>query len=282
MSIVKNFGAVMKLLPYEDMALGMLRPFVLADIKPELVFAHTPEARMCWHYWRFSLSSSPQTSMFITPGRMSFVFVMDRTSGSLLGIFVVGDPPYMCSQLDKFVGWDIYTGVGASGRPVNLCKWARCNTILYMPRCLPVYDFGQVVGGKLMVLLASCLEVVRMLELRYSYKYALFLVNTLHGKSSQYSRLHDRGLVYGGVSSSGKGMYYQELRKKGVRFLKGEVSSLGKYKGYSLQDQTTYWLARWGVPRAERLGCQKVTFDHDQYRLSRLVLEGDVRPDAKR
>ena len=65
-------------------------------------------------------------------------------------------------------------------------RWNRSVPVL-MRRCLPLYEFGQMTGGKLLALLATSREVIRVTELRFSFPYVFFIIRTLHGKGIDVS-----------------------------------------------------------------------------------------------
>lgn len=276
MSRYQNLGLVKNLSRYEVAALSMLKPIDVATIDPVVIQASGKNIPL-WNYWRIALSSETQTSLKITQGRYQLYFVMDKTSGGLLGIFALGDAPECYPYLERQFDWEERRDM-KNGRPYNALKWTRYHTVLYMHRCLPVYEFGRLIGGKLLTLMATSKELVRALELRYSFFYSLFLVRTLHGKSSQYNRLHQRGLVEVGTDENGRGMLWQELRKNAIKFCKGEVENLGKAQNYSVKEQVDYWKERWFFPRAERLGVTRIEPNVDQYRVSNL---GSVLIDSE-
>lgn len=253
----------------EGTALKMLKPIDVATIDPVVIQAAGKTVPL-WHYWRTALSSSRQTSIKITQGRHNLYFVMDKTSGGLLGIFALGDAPEGYAYLDEQFGWDVREDISKSNRRYNAAKWTRCHTILYMHRCLPVYEFGELIGGKLLALIATSRELTRSLELRYSFLYSLFLVRTLEGKSSQYNRLNSRGLIDMGSDALGRGMLFMELRKNAKSYLRGELEAPGKSINNTFKEQVEYWRERWFLPRAERMGITTIVPDINRYRVSSL------------
>ncbi len=265
---VKNFYLMRKLTEVELPALSLLKPIDLANFDPMIKVATTPKEMALWQYWRCALSSEGQTGRAFTQGRYICCFLFDKVSGGLLGVFAVGDAPMQYPFLEKHLGWEEKNDLSKTNRKYNATKWAKLNSILYVHRCLPVYEFGQLTGGKLMTLMATSYEFVRMLELKYSYSYALFLIRTLHGKASQYNRLHDRKIVFIGDDPDHRGLYWMELRKKAIRYLKGDSPVLGRWNGFHLKDQVDYWKDRWGLPRAERQGITTLTFDKTPYQVS--------------
>ena len=116
---------------------------------------------------------------------------------------------------------------------------------------------------------------MRLFELRFSFQYAYFIIRTLHGKGSQYNRLHPRGIELVEVDAEGKGFYAMELRKKGLAHMR-TGSPTGGTAMFKLGDQVEYWKERWLKARLESTGNSLViTFDPDRYRLSNMM-------DAKR
>jgi hypothetical protein len=141
--------------------------------------------------------------------------------------------------------------------------------IVMLRRCLPVYEFGQMTGGKMLALAAASRDVIRLLELRYSYQYMLLGIRTLHGKGSQYNRLNARGIELIDIDDTGHGFYAMELRKRSVSFLRGETETPGRGATYPLGDQLDYWKERWLSARMASLATGSViSLDPGRYRLS--------------
>lgn len=268
MSRYQSLAMVKHLSSIEPAALSMLKPIDVATIDPVVIGAVGKNVKL-WHYWRIALSSETQNSMSITQGRYQLYFVMDKTSGGLLGIFALGDAPECYPYLERQFDWEERRDQ-KNGRPYNALKWSRFHSVLYMHRCLPVYEFGNLIGGKLLTLMATSRELVRGLELRYSFLYSLFLVRTLHGKSSQYNRLHPRGLVEVGSDELGRGMLWMEMRKNAIQYCKGELEAPGKPLTFTMKEQVDYWKTRWFLPRAERMGVTTIVPDINNYRVSNL------------
>ena len=278
MTLPSNFELMKHLTNVEVPALSKLKPIDLTNFDPVVVMAKTPANQKLWHYWRVALSSEGQGSMTITQGRYQLYFVMDSISGGLLGIFALGDPPMVYPYFEQQFGWHERTGT-KNGRAYNVEKWAKLNSILYIHRCLPVYEFGSMLGGKLITLMATSKELIRGLEIRYSFMFSLFLIRTLHGKSSQYNRLHPRGIVEVGVDEGGRGMMWMELRKNGLKYLHNEAPALGKPLTHTMKDQVEYWKTRWLAPRMESKGVTLVTPDPSKYMVSnRFSLLTDPQP----
>ena len=207
-----------KLTSVEPLALKMCTEIDLATCVPEVIVADKDHARDLFDYWRVVLSSEPQSPHFAGAGRSLALLIRDRTSGGFLGVVGLSDPPNHWTQLINHLGWKGQTDL----------RLANQHRIVMMRRCLPVYEFGQMTGGKLLALAATSREVIRLLELRYSFQYLFFGIRTLHGKGSQYNRLHQRGIELLDVDETDHGFYGMELRKKAVSFLKGETDAYGK------------------------------------------------------
>jgi len=254
----------------EVAALRMLKPIPVETIKPKMVIC-TPETLPYFHYWRLAISSAGQGTT-VSPGRGFQIMMIDETTGGLLGVVAVGDMPMNYPHLQKTLGWDYHgkANEGTDGRE-RYSKYI--NTVLMMTRCLPLYEFGDLLGGKLLTLGVMSKELVRMAELKYSFKYAIFVARTLHGAASQYNRL--RGLDLMGVDDTGRGLYLGELRKYGLRVLRGDKDKLGKLKVPSFEDQVDHWRERWFLPRCERMGVTTIEFDPERYRVSNFFGSGN-------
>ena len=189
----------------EEMALRMVVPIDLATMQPEIVEVRKGTLMQLHNYWRVVLSSEPQFTTFSGGGRSSALLIRDKVSGGFLGVVGLSDPPG-CIPMMKLFGWDVNDDA----------RLARQHQVTMMRRCLPIYEFGQMTGGKLLALMATSREIVRVMEMRFSFQYAMFVIRTLHGKGSQYNRLNQRGIELIEVDESGKGFYAMELRKKGV------------------------------------------------------------------
>jgi len=234
----------------EEAALGMVKPIDLAHCDPEILVCNKGLSRAVHDYWRVVLSSEPQGMAFSGGGREIALLIRDKMSGGFMGVVGLSDPPTHWTQLIDYLGWK---------ENVHL-RLSHQHRIFMMRRCLPLYEFGQMTGGKLLALVATSRELIRLLELRYSYQFLFLGIRTLHGKGSQYNRLQQRGI---------DGM---ELRKKAVSFLRGETDDYGKTYTYSISEQVTYWQERWLVTRMKSLNAGSViTPDLEKYRLSTML-----------
>ena len=245
----------------EEAALGMVKPIDLATMEPEVLECRNGQALQVFNYWRVVLSSEPQLPNFAGAGRSAALIVRDRTSGGFLGVVALSDPPNTSKPLMKLFGWDR----NEDGR------LARQHQVLMMRRCLPLYEFGQMTGGKMLALMATSQDVMRVMEMRFSFPYVFFVIRTLHGKGSQYNRLNQRGIELVEVDGEGKGFYAMELRKKGLAYMR-DGAPFGKTAMYSLGDQVAYWQTRWLKARMESTGKGSlITPDVERYRLSKML-----------
>lgn len=261
---------VASLCDYETQALSMCQPVDLMSFEPEIiVVGKDPTERALFDYWRVVLSSEPQSPHFAGAGRSLALLVRDRKSGGFLGVVGLSDPPNHWTQLIQHLGWDADDSL----------RLAHQHRIVMMRRCLPVYEFGRMTGGKLLSLLGTSRAVIRLLELRYSFQYLYFGIRTLHGKGSQYNRLHQRGISLINVDETNHGFYAMELRKKALPFLRGEVQSYGKASTFTVADQVDYWQQRWLPTRMESLKVSSViSLDPSRYRLSDQLMAKRMTP----
>lgn len=246
----------------EEIALSMCKEIDLLTMEPEIVLCSSGVDYEVFNYWRVVISSEPQTSSFCGGGRQAALLIRDKVSGGILGITAISDMRTKWQAVEDYLGWE--------GNPD--LREAHQHRILMLRRCLPVYEFGQMVGGKMLALSTLSQDFLRVLELRYSYQFLLFALFTLHGKSSQYNRLHTRGLDLLSVDDRGRGFYGMELRKKAVPFLRGEADAYGKTNAFTLSDQVEYWKDRWLKSRMTSLSVgSTIKPDPERYRLSNML-----------
>jgi hypothetical protein len=250
-----------KLTSVEPVALSLLKTMDLAAIEPEVLECRTGQLADVFDYWRVVLSSEPQQPSLAGAGRSSALVVRDKTSGGLLGLIALSDPPNTSKPMMRLFEWD----------KNDEMRLAHQHQVIMMRRCLPVYEFGGMVGGKLLALIATSQEVMRLYELRFSFQYVFFIIRTLHGKGSQYNRLHPRGIELIEVDDEGKGFYAMELRKKGLAHMR-TGSPVGGTAMHKLGDQVAYWKDRWLKSRLESTGFSPtIAFDPERYRLSNML-----------
>jgi hypothetical protein len=235
-----------------------------------LVHVTTLEQRNLWNYWRIVLSSAGQgvSARGIYRGHDWFMF--DKTSGSLLGLICYDDLDHQWQGLVNYVGgpfgedrkaMTLKSGVTRARKSGGDVEEAQAKLDDYLStatppadtqqcmqllkRCLPIAEFGSATGGKMLTLAAVCRELIEFNELKYSRPLALILIKTLHGRSSQYNRLHPRGLVMVKDDTMEAGAFYvQTLRKDACAFLRGDAP-IGEPITYTLAEQVAYWKERW-------------------------------------
>lgn len=191
--------------------------------------------------------------------------VIDKKTGGIMGIVAVSDLRTTWRIVLAHFGWHEYPDL----------KQDHQHQLLMLRRCLPLAEFGAMTGGKLLALLVTSRDIIRMLEIKYSYQFLYFGIFTLHARTSQYNRLQARGIDYVGVDERGRGFYGIELRKKGVEHMRGK-GAYGKPATFSFAEQLTYWKERWLSARMKSTGSGAIiTPDKERYRLSAMM-------DAKR
>lgn len=261
-----KWKVLVDLCSYEVGALSLLKPMVVADIDP-VIKKVTPSTAKYWEYWRYVLSSEVQSPV-VNMGRSNYYFLLDNTSGGILGVFALTDTPINNPFFTEKFGWGTADLPDAGANSINnRAKKKSLHTIVALRRCLPVYEFGQMTGGKMITLSAMSNELLRELELQYSFKMSILYARSVHGKSSQYNRLHANGLKLEGIDEKGAGFYMFEFRKQAYKYLSTDLPKLGKSKCNPFSKNVEEWKSRWLIPRAERLGCSKIEFDADRYKL---------------
>jgi len=245
----------------EPLALSMLKPIDLTQIEPEILECRTGPLADVFNYWRVVLSSEPQQPNFAGAGRSSALVIRDRKTEGLLGLVALSDPPNTSKPMMRLFEWDKNDDM----------RLAHQHQVIMMRRCLPLYEFGQMTGGKLLALAATSQEVMRLFELRFSFQYVYFIIRTLHGKGSQYNRLHQRGIELVEVDAEGKGFYAMELRKKGLGYMRASTP-FGGTSMYKLADQVDFWKTRWLTSRLQSTGRGPlITPEPEKYRLSNML-----------
>lgn len=241
---------------YEDVALGMLKPIDLLKMDPIIVEARPGTHRRLYDYWRVVISSKLQ---FTKPGvfRRQFTgFVMDRRTDGLLGVIGQTDLP-----LTQNRSW-IVECLGP--------RQDRYGGVLVQRRCLPIFELGQLTGGKLLYLLSTSREHLHSLEMEFTQLWGTIIVPTEERQSSQFNRLPGLDRAW---FSDDKSIYRQELRNGHTRFLAGEdVPWMTWERREAVTDAYGYWRARWLIPRAARLSLPTtITPDAEQYRLTKII-----------
>lgn len=246
-----------RLCDVEDTAVAMLGPLDVSKINPEIIICHSGPALKLFDYWRVVLSSETQAMTFTMVNRLA-ALVIDKTSGCLLGVLSLSMPQ----------GSPLQVRALCKGSAFLETHW---HEVLQLSRCIPTPFFGPYTGGKLLALIASSRDVVRVAELRYSLQFQFMMIRTLHGKGSQYNRLQERGIKLYDVDGDNRGLYGMELRKGALRYLAGEIEHPGKSAMFSYGEQVAHWKERWLPQRIEHVGTPIVVPDRNQYRLTNLI-----------
>lgn len=269
---IKDLKFIKEMMEVEAKALKMLKPVPVETLRPKVVLA-TPKTLPYFHYWRTVISSEPQNRR-VAKGRQSPYFMFDETSKGLLGVFLYTDSPPNDPFLEPYLGWDKHDIPKEKWKTANDIKNTRkrdlIHTLLLLRRCLPLYEFGDLTGGKCLTYAALSKELIRAIEIEYSFKVSLLQIKTLHGKASQYNRID--GLEYLGIDPVDKlGQYIFELRKNATAYLRGEKPDMGKFLVKPFAENMQFWRERWLLPRAERQGVTTIEFNPDNYRVSKLM-----------
>lgn len=279
----------------EEKALAMLRPFDVNAIQPVLVRAKTKMQRDIWNYWRIVISSANQGIFARGQYRGHDWFLIDRVSQGLLGVISLADLDHHWAGLYTFVGGPfgedrkamglrssitrlIKEGGDTTEKEAALVEYMTTHDrpadtnhcVQQLKRCLPIHEFGVLTGGKLLALASCCSELIQTAELNYSRPLALMVVKTLHGRTSQYNRLNQRGMVFIKDETLEAGAFYaQPLHRDWSDFLLGKVPNPGPLITYSFADQVAYWRERWLANRiVEHSDNGWVRPNVEKYRLS--------------
>ena len=129
----------------EPLALSFLKPIDLTKIEPEVHECRTGQLSDVFDYFRVVLSSEPQQPSFAGAGRSSPLVVLDKTSGGFLGVIALSDPPNTSKPMMRLFEWDKNDDM----------RLKHQHQVIMMRRCLPIYEFGGMVGGKLLALIAT-------------------------------------------------------------------------------------------------------------------------------
>lgn len=246
----------------EERCVSVLKPVNLHDFQPVLVKPkkNTFESLLC-EYFRMIISSEPQKAVISGIGRMSQWLLFDKVSGGLLGFTYMCDMNLPWEPFDKFIGAPV-GGASRGGKPTSM-------HVQQMKRCLPIWEFGPLTGGKLLALSMVSREAVQAIELAYSFELHLLIIKTLKGRSSQYNRLHQRGILEcPELSAPNKAAYYAPLREGWREYIAGERAEPGSYLTPTFQEQVRYWQDRWLVNRMDRTDNGWIRPDPKRYLLS--------------
>lgn len=129
----------------------------------------------------------------------------DKT-GRVLRSLVIDD----CSG--KWLGQLLIT----SDTPANKLRDAKYtydyNTWANLWGCVPVYQFGQCLGGKLLTIMATSQELRDLWHAKYGQEMKYMSILSIHGRPSQYDGLSFVQAL--GTSPTGKGVYLIDYSKE--------------------------------------------------------------------
>ena len=246
---------------------SVLKPIDMRNFHPVAVKVkkNTFESLLC-EYFRLMISSEPQKAIAKGTSRSMQWLFFDKVSGGLLGFSYMCDMNLPWGLFDDWVG----APIGGIGGPFK-GRHARDTAmhVQQLRRCLPIFEFGQMTGGKMMALAMVSTEVVEISELTYSFDIMVMLIKALHGRTSQYNRLHPRGIIQNPqLSAPDKACYSILLRENALPFLRKETTDPGKRLTYSYQKQIEYWKERWLPNRMDRTDNGIIRPDVSRYLLS--------------
>lgn len=222
----------------EPLALSLMRPFDLNNFEPVVRKVVTIQERNLFNYFRVVISSEDQNFRLKGIARGTEWMAFDKVSGAFLGLWATSDAALPYHPFSKWAGGKV--GVDCMGQGANTMQY-----VVALKRCLPHWDFGPLTGGKLIALLATSKEVLELHEMQYSLPLCAMVIKTQKGKSSQYNRLHPRGIEWQGEAPDGAGIYITQLRKNAKDFLLEKSTDPGKPMAYTMADQVDYWKSRW-------------------------------------
>lgn len=256
------YGWMKELSDIEPLAMSLVRPFNPFAIKPILRKVVTTQDRAIFNYFRVILSSADQNQSVQAMGRGAQWMLFDGESGCFLGLWAMTGTPTPWGFFSDWAGGK----VGISGADKNGSNTSEM--VQSIIRCIPLAEFGLLTGGKLLTLLATSSEVLRVYELQFSIMIMAVVIKTLHGKAAQYNRLHARGLEDCGLAPDGAGVYILQTHKNSKAVLTGASKDPGKKLTHGLAQQTDYWKDRWLVNRRDLLEDGMCRPDPMNYRLS--------------
>ena len=215
-----------------------------------------PHLSGVWNYFRNIISSEPQGGF--PAGRSSFWMVVDDATQAFLGVFGYTSFAQSWPHLENLLGWEGRKDLRLEHR----------KHVQFLARCLPSEPFGDLLGGKLLALIATSSNMLRLLELRYSLPVAGVAICTLHGKGSQYNRLEKEGVQFWGEDDKGRGTFFCETRAQGIDFLRGDAAELAGWSAPTLAERIDHWRERY---YRKRLKHRPPVFDSGQYMLGRFI-----------
>ena len=187
-------------------------------IRPRLVLVQPgSEDELLFRYVRLHWSV-PVSAGY---GRRLRFLVFDDSNDKLIGIFGLGDPVFSLAPRDRWVGWDRET------------RKRRLRFVMDLFVLGSVPPYSQLLCGKLVALLTTCVDVQRAFRHRYhgsrSYigqnvsdgQLAMLTTTSALGRSSLYNRLrfmedrvfHSVGYTRGSGDFHFSNGFYDDLRK---------------------------------------------------------------------
>jgi hypothetical protein len=172
----------------------------LDNLKPRIEEVHTGTWQNDLFRYATLLWSVPVSSGF---GRRSRFLVWDDSNRKLIGLFALGDPVFNLSCRDNWIGWN---SIDREKRLYNVMD-------IFVLGSVPPYN--QLLGGKLVSLLAASNEVRTIIKHKYMGKktiiegatknpeLALLTTGSALGKSSIYDRIvYEKQLLYQRMGTS--------------------------------------------------------------------------------
>lgn len=149
------------------------------NLKPRIEFADTPTKKQQWDIYRHFVSSAPYDR---TIGGFQF-FLVDDTSGKVLGIGAISNDFFSISERDNFIGWTLEQRREPAGRLCNIM-----NGSVIVPTAL----FGSnFLGGKLLAALTTSQPIRDKYKELHGYTLAGLTTTSLFGVPSMYDRIDE-------------------------------------------------------------------------------------------
>lgn len=170
------------------------------NLRPRIEEVHTGTWQNDLFRYATLLWSVPVSSGF---GRRTRFLVWDESNEKLIGLFALGDPVFNLSCRDNWIGW---SSIDREKRLYNVMD-------IFILGSVPPYN--QLLGGKLVSLIAASNEVREIIKRKYKGKrtiieglsknpeLALLTTGSALGKSSIYDRVvYEKRLLYQRIGTS--------------------------------------------------------------------------------
>ncbi len=170
------------------------------NLRPRIEEVHTGTWQNDLFRYATLLWSVPVSSGF---GRRTRFLIWDKSNEKLIGLFALGDPVFNLSCRDNWIGWN---SIDREKRLYNVMD-------IFILGSVPPYN--QLLGGKLVSLLATSNEVREIIKRKYLGKktiiegiyknpeLALLTTGSALGKSSIYDRVvYEKRLLYQRIGTS--------------------------------------------------------------------------------